>query len=342
MRENHPNPMSEQELLWLQNDALRVEFLPAFGGKITSLRSVRTGEEFLLPPLGGYHRVSPFANFSESDGGGFDECLPSVAACERSPGQDPVPDHGDLWRLNWHVDSQRDEVTLYAEAESCPLRLTRSAHLQGASLILDYDLLNLSDSTTSWLWSAHPLLRVQPGDRIVLPKSVDQVSVEYSAGDLFPRNTLISWPTAKSTSGLMTDLSRVGEKDGVTAHKIFAPMETATWGALYRTKLAQGLVFRFNQTALPFLGIWICSDAWPQERQDKQYTVALEPTTSNVDSLADAERNGTARSLAPRDGCQWRIEIQLVEASSLAEFESLCSKVPNPSSPSHAVDLSTQ
>ena len=320
--------MSEQDVLWLQNDVLRVALLPTFGGKITSLRSVRTGEEFLLPPLGGYHRVTPFANFSESDGGGFDECLPSVAACEGSRGQDPVPDHGDLWRLNWHVESQHDAVTLSAEAESRPLRLTRRAHLQGASILLDYDLLNLSDSTTSWLWSAHPLLRVQSGDRIVLPKSVDQVSVEYSAGDLFPRNTLISWPTAKSTSGLMTDLSRVGEKDGVTAHKIFAPMEMSAWGALYRTKLAQGLVFRFDQTALPFLGIWICSGAWPKERQNRQYTVALEPTTSNVDSLTDAESNGTARSLAPRDRCRWRVEIQLVEASSFAEFESLCSKLP--------------
>jgi hypothetical protein len=326
MRENHPKPMSEQEMVWLQNDALRVGFLPAFGGKIVSLGSVRTGEEFLLPPLGGYHRVSPFANFSESDGGGFDECLPSVAASEGSSGQNPVPDHGDLWRLNWHVESHPDAVTLSAEAESRPLRLTRRANLRGASLILDYDLLNLSDSTTSWLWSAHPLLRVQAGDRIVLPKSVDQVWVEYSAGDLFPRNTLISWPNAKSTSGLMTDLSIVGEKDGVTAHKIFAPMDTA-WGALYRAELAQGLVFRFDQTALPFLGIWICSGAWPNERQNKQYTVALEPTTSNVDSLAEAENNGTARNLAPRDRCQWRIEIQLVEASSFAEFEALCSKL---------------
>lgn len=326
MRENRPKPMTQQEIVWLQNDALRVGFLPAFGGKIVSMRSVRTGEEFLLPPLSGYHRVSPFANFSESDGGGFDECLPSVAACEGSSGQNPVPDHGDLWRLNWHVESHHDTVTLSAEAESRPLRLTRRASLRGESLILDYDLLNLSDSTTSWLWSAHPLLRVQARDRIVLPKSVAQVSVEYSAGDLFPGNTLIDWPNARSTSGLTTDLSIVGEKDGVTAHKIFAPMDTAAWGALYRAELAQGLVFRFDQTALPFLGIWICSGAWPNEKQNKQYTVALEPTTSNVDSLAEAENNGTARSLAPRDRCQWRIEIQLVEASSFAEFESLCSK----------------
>ena len=319
---------------WLRNDVLKVGFVPAFGGKIASFRSLRTGEEFLLPPLGSYRRVSPLASFSESDGGGFDECLPSVAACESIAGQDPVPDHGDLWRLNWHAESQHGTVTLYADATSRPLRLTRKATLQGSSLILDYDLLNLSDSPASWLWSAHPLLQVDAGDRIVLPKSVERVSVEYSAGDLYLRNNLIGWPFAQSTSGLVADLSTVGEKDGVTAHKLFATMDKSAWAALYRAKAAQGLVLRFDQSALPFLGIWISSGAWPEEGQEKQYTVALEPTTSSVDSLASAESNGTARKLTPRGRCQWRIEIELVGASSSVNFESFRSYVSlTPSNP---------
>jgi hypothetical protein len=70
--------MNGNKTLLLENDLLQVRILPAFGGKITSLRSVRTGEEFLLSPLKDYRRVSAAADFSESDGGGFDECLPSV------------------------------------------------------------------------------------------------------------------------------------------------------------------------------------------------------------------------------------------------------------------------
>ncbi|QHN03603.1 DUF4432 family protein [Granulicella sp. WH15] len=332
--------MNDQEMLWLQNDVLRVGVLPAFGGKIASLRSVRTGVEFLLPPLGAYYHVSPAANFSESDCGGFDECLPSVAACEPHAGNGPVPDHGDLWRLNWNAEVQSDAITLHAEAGSRPLRLTRTAKLRGGSLLLDYELLNLSDRTTSWLWSAHPLLRVEAGDRIVLPESVRGVSVEYSAGDQFLRNTMIGWPAANSTSGVVVDLSTVGEKDGVTAHKLFAKMDKSAWSALYRVRAAQGVILRFDHATLPFLGIWICSGAWPEERQEKQYTVALEPTTSNVDSLADAERNGTAQSLAPRCSCRWQIEIELVEALSLVDFEHLCSDASSkPSSPAPVVNL---
>jgi hypothetical protein len=302
------------DTLILQNDLLQVRILPEFGGKIISLCSLRTGEEFILPPLNEYRHASPTADFSEHDGGGFDECLPSVSSCESVEGEPGVPDHGDLWRVMWHIDSQQDGLILHADALSRPLRLTRRATLEGSSLILDYDLYNLSDKPTDWLWSAHPLLQVDAGDHVVLPDEVNQVTVGYTAPGLFESNTSIIWPNARPRSGVMTDLSKVAEKDGATAHKLFARMNKAGWGALYRHRIGQGLVIRFDTTALPYLGIWICLGAWP-ETEKKQYTVALEPTTSNSDSLASAQRNGTARCLGARAHCRWRLELELLGAS---------------------------
>src|ERR1700722_7877350 len=107
--------MNADQTLSLQNDFLQVLILPAFGGKITSMRSALTGEEFLLPPLQGYHRVSSTDTFDKSDGGGFDECLPSVSSCERILEEAPVPDHGDLWRISWSVDSQDEGIVLCAD-----------------------------------------------------------------------------------------------------------------------------------------------------------------------------------------------------------------------------------
>jgi hypothetical protein len=322
-----------QQTLSLQNDLLQVRILPAFGGKITSLRSTLTGEEFLLPPLQSYHRVSSTANFDESDGGGFDECLPSVASCESIAGEAPVPDHGDLWRINWNVDSHDEGIVLRADATSRPLSLTRRATLQESSLVLEYDLFNPSDSPTTWLWSAHPLLLVDAGDRIVLPSQIEEVKVEYSAVDLVLRNNnSVAWPQAQSSLGDAVDLSRVGEKDGKTAYKLFARMGKAGWGALYREKVGQGLVVRFDPNTLPFLGMWICAGAWPTTGVEKQYTVALEPATSNVDSLASAVRNGTARSLGARERCRWKLEIQLIGASSRLSFDDFCAIVSSISS----------
>ncbi len=77
----------------------------------------------------------------------------------------------------WQIDTQEDGLVLHADAVSRPLRLTRRATLEGSTLVLDYDLHNLSDEPTGWLWSAHPLLRVEAGDHVVLPDEVNQVAV---------------------------------------------------------------------------------------------------------------------------------------------------------------------
>jgi hypothetical protein len=318
--------MNSEETLTLQNEFLQIRILPAFGGKISSLGSARTGEEFLLPPLHRYRQVSRTAGFHEGDLGGFDECLPSVSICESTSDEPPVPDHGDLWRSKWHIDSYDRPITIHADSLSRPLRLTRHSWLDGPSLVLDYDLLNLSDSPTTWLWSAHPLLRIEAGDRILLPDEIKEVVVEYSAAGVFEKNSAIGWPQAQSALGTAIDLSTVGKRDGVTAHKLFARVGRSGWAGLYRKRTGQGLVLRFDPTALPFLGLWICSGAWPETGTEKQYTVALEPTTSNVDSLASAEQNGTARSLGARRRCQWRLELRLLEASSPLSFEAFCAK----------------
>jgi hypothetical protein len=107
----------------------------------------------------------------------------------------------------------------------------------------------------------------------------------------------------------------------VTAHKLFARLGKSGWAALYRKRRGQGLVLRFAPSALPFLGLWVSLGAWPEMGVEKQYTVALEPTTSNVDSLAAAEQNGTARSLGARERCQWRLELQLLGTSSPLKFD---------------------
>jgi hypothetical protein len=313
--------MSEHEPLSLQNELLRIEVLPSFGGKITSLRSMRTGEEFLLPPLNGYHPASPDADFNQSDGGGFDECLPSVGRSKSIAGEPPIPDHGDLWRQRWQVDSQDTILALHVDSVSRPLNLTRLISLKGSSVILDYDLFNRSNSPTTWLWSAHPLLRVDAGDHIELPNGIDELSVEYSAGNLFRANGSIAWPLAKSTSGAIVDLSAVSDRDGVTAHKLFARMGNMGWGGLYRRRINQGLILRFDPSALPFMGIWICSGAWPENGAKKQYTVALEPTTSNKDSLASAVHHGTACHLDGQEHFRWRLELQLAGASSPISLE---------------------
>ena len=69
----------------LENADIRVEVVPELGGKFISLRSKRSSIESLLPPLRPHAEASASGGFEGWDGGGFDECLPTVtASCDSS------------------------------------------------------------------------------------------------------------------------------------------------------------------------------------------------------------------------------------------------------------------
>jgi hypothetical protein len=286
----------------LENADIRVEVAPALGGKFLSLRSKRTSTEWLLPPLRPYAEAKSTGGFEEWDGGGFDECLPTVAA------NGTAPDHGEVWRHAWREETAAGSVLLRTTALAGAVVFERRAHLEGASLVLDYAIENRSDRPQSLLYCAHPLLRVEQGDRILLPAEVHEVVVEGSAGNrLGRRGDGIPWPESEAGE----DLSVVGPPDGSQADKLFAGPVKDGWCALVRPSLDEGIELTFSSDVLPYLGLWICRAGWPEAGAAKQYTIAFEPTGAPHDSLADAECDGTAWRLGPGDGRAWALRFRL-------------------------------
>jgi len=88
-----------------------VTVLPQFGGKIASIRV--KGHELLQAPLAAVAPRTRSMAFDAGDASGWDECLPSVAACtvETASGPVPIPDHGDLWRVEWGKTGNREQGT---------------------------------------------------------------------------------------------------------------------------------------------------------------------------------------------------------------------------------------
>jgi hypothetical protein len=90
-----------KENVLIQAGTCAVTILPHLGGKIASIRVGET--ELLQGPLAPYGPRTRTMNFDAGDASGWDECLPSVAACavKTSVGTARIPDHGDLWRVEW-------------------------------------------------------------------------------------------------------------------------------------------------------------------------------------------------------------------------------------------------
>jgi galactose mutarotase-like enzyme len=308
---------AEKENVLIEAGACSVILLPHLGGKISSIRI--NDHELLqapLAPLASRTRTMPF---DASDASGWDECLPSVAACtvETPSGPAGIPDHGDLWRVMWEPASTNGDrsVTLKGRCFSLPLVLERTVDLSeitnGWRLQLAYKLTNTGTYAVPWSWAAHPLLTVDAGDTIVLPQSVTAVRVEGSDRDrLGVADDIIDWPHFSVAGDGRTDLRVIQSAQSATADKLFAgPLAPdASWCELHRFKAGIRIRVRFDPAATPYLGLWLCYGGWPEGSGLRQNCVALEPATAPVDSLAKS--GPWSRTLEPGQSASWPMAVE--------------------------------
>lgn len=251
----------------LANASLEVDVLPELGGKLSSLRCIPSNAELLQQPLAPYALRTMKMGFEESDASGFDECLPSVAACKvmTEGAVVLIPDHGDFWRLPWRCEEGNDEVHLSAKGVSLPFQFDKALRLSGSSLEIRYTVSNIGREPLPYIWSAHPLFSVDPGDRIVLPESVKTVKVESSVGGRLETGGLLHpWPRTSTPDGMETDLSIANSVDACTGDMLYAAAPAEGWAALERMCKGIRIEVRFDPQKTPYLGLWLCYGGWPE------------------------------------------------------------------------------
>jgi galactose mutarotase-like enzyme len=312
-----------------------VTILPRLGGKIAS---IRIGErELLQSPLAAYGPRTRTMSFDAGDASGWDECLPSVAACtvETGAGTVSIPDHGDLWRVEWKsreqgignreqlgVGASEGSVALRGKCFSLPLTLDRTVRLmetaKGWRLRVDYTVWNSGNSAAPWSWAAHPLFVAEAGDRIVLPGSIKTLRLEGSGGDRLGKNgDTVSWPVATLADGVRSDLSLAqGPASGIGDKLFTGPLtDNEDWCVLERPRAGVRIKVGFDPAANPYLGLWICYGGWPERPGTKQNCVALEPATAPVDSLA--ETGPWSRVLGAGESYSWAMTVEIDSVSSV-------------------------
>jgi len=300
----------------LQSASLRVDVLPDNGGRVASIHCISTGTEFLLDGSHYDAQAQFTANdaFEESDCAGMDECLPTVSVCGPETAGGSAPDHGDLWRHRWRVESKsEDSVLLSTQCFSRPLSFRRRIQVQGSNVLFEYLIGNLAQSQVPFLYACHPLLAVEPGDRLILPREINRAYLRYSRGGRVDQaGESISWPLAASADKAVA-LDYVGEKSDGTAEMLYTGRLTRGICALYRARRDQALVMHFDPAMLPYLGLWLCNGGWPDDAARKrQYAVAMEPTVAPYGSLAEAMDSGEAPMLMPGESFAFSIRMEVL------------------------------
>lgn len=300
--------------LALRSDHLELIAVPPAGMRITHLRRHR-GREWLWHnpdiPLAPPRRGASYVETADS--GGWDECFPTVAPSP-VPGAEPpveLPDHGELWQAVWTASvfdhAQGTTFRATARGERLPYELTREVTLDPHEPVVRfrYSLVHTGGAPFPWIWSAHPLVNVQPGSTLELP-GVRQVRVGASHGrpDL-ERDDIVSWPGA---IGGAADRFTFPEPAG-WALKLFADLPSPGVMRVADPK-GERLEVRVQPSEVPQAGLWINLAGWGPPGGTRYYNLGVEPCIGAPDRLADAVGSwGTAATLEAGAERVWGVDV---------------------------------
>lgn len=291
----------------LSNAHLSLAILPEVGGKISSLKSVKSGRQWLWlnPHLPIAVPVYGASYVEKMDFGGWDEIFPSVSPA-RMEGLD-IPDHGDLAVLPWQVVEQSaNYVKMAVTTRFAPVMFERTLTLEGVQLRADYRMTNLGDKPVPYLWCAHPLVALEPGMTIELlagtPMRIDG-GVGVLAGAQFV------WPQPPG----LPNLSRV--PDPATpgfapfAAKLFTAKDAVGEVAIGAPDGREKLRLQWDASDAPYLGLWLNCRCWSGCGSAPYFNLGVEPATAPFDDLGAAMREGSGRYLAPGEIRSWSLAV---------------------------------
>jgi galactose mutarotase-like enzyme len=274
------------EVYVLCNQDVEIAVVPELGAKIISMKSLRTGREWMWRPPGElelFHNL-PGDSFFRSPLVGVDECLPTVEPCVWRGRK--LPDHGEVWSAGWTVDEeawQKGALKTSVHLKISPFDFERTIELDENGIRMSYQLINRSPAAEYFLWAMHPLLNIQEGDRLVLPAStralldgagwVDAVDSAVPKGNC---SKLLAGPLKEGASGIHN--SKTGDRFDV----------------------------EWNTAENNALGLWLTRGGW-----HGHHHFAIEPTNAGADALTEAVGRGWCGIVAGSSSATWQVRFRI-------------------------------
>ena len=292
-------------MVLLRSAALEVHIWAGKGADICSLIDRRSGIDLLwhTPWTVGEPAGIPWTGDSQTDWlarypGGWQQLVPNAGPA-RVVGGVRQGYHGEAAIRPWRVlDVGADRVVLAVELFTAPVRLTRSVRLDGDTLAVEDELVNLSDEALDVRWVQHPGFGAPFVDEhcVIESGATTFVSDAEAPGSLLAADRASDWPFAVGSDGSAVDLRRVpsGRRSVFGALTDFE----SAWFSI--TSPTTGLVMRMDWDADVFPHAWFwqelhASAGFPWFR--RAYVVAVEPANVLPGEGAVGKR---VRGAAPR------------------------------------------
>lgn len=259
----------------IENEILRVVVIPSHGAHIASLYDKRMSHEWLYQTPDDRFVPSMHGDcFTDGECAGLDEMFPNAAAVTLNGIE--LPDHGEGWTLQYQIASMdNSSICLTADGKSLPYRMEKRIEIYGSTLRTQYRVQNLSESKIPFMFAAHPLFQAEEDAMIETEGDPRSIQILFSEGLPLQEGQICSFPIAKTGHGVIDFRKAVAKPD--TYCKYVYPCNKGYGRCSIRNSvLKRTLVVDFDESALPYVGIWLDNGACGKR---KQCNVAIEPST---------------------------------------------------------------
>jgi galactose mutarotase-like enzyme len=300
----------------IETEVLRAEFVAA-GGRMVSLQDRRIGHEFLFQQTEAkYVRGNYDVPMALNEAAGYDDMFPTISECfNDTPPWSGIrmPDHGEVWSLDWNVEKSSDSLSLSVHGVRLPYRFSRKVTFPEPNrLRMAYTLENLSPFVMPYLWSAHAMLRPEEGARILLPEQCRVATVGSShSGRLGKYGDRITWPNWTDAHGVPHDLSKVRSPttDDVEAYT-FADRLSHGMCGLQFPSIKRTLRMSFPVETVPFMTVLVGEGL----KTDPRFFVLLEPCSAPFGRLDTSRSYSEDSAVAKSASREWYLDF-MVETS---------------------------
>lgn len=294
----------------VENELLLFSILPEVGGKMISLFSKPTQQEFMSLSGRTFTKLDYGKDYGDCDISGFDECFPGIASgfYPEWPWKGThIPDHGELFTLPWKTEIRNDSLNMQVYGIRFPYKFSKTIFLDQNTVKINYELENVSPYDFKYIWSAHPLFAVEKNTKIKIPGKPN-VRTDYSKYERFGKHLYeTSWPNAKEANGDIIDVSVIRSEKEDAATKFFTTKLEEGWCAL---EYPQGSVLKmtFDVEKVPYVGLWINEGGWSE---GNSFHVAMEPCTGCPDKLETAIQRGENAIIKGYTKKFWNLDITI-------------------------------
>jgi hypothetical protein len=227
-----------------------------------------------------------------------------------------IQDHGELWSQPARLQLRPLGSTVVLETTwrgvALPYSFTRAVRLAvgKARVSFDYRVTSHADAPLSFLWSAHPLIAIEPGMELRAPAGARFNCNSTTPPGLTESMAGLPFPLTAQTAAGPLSLERLPGPEAALAMKLWSDPLAEGWATL--TARDGALRMDWDVHTLPQLALWLNLGAWAADGGQPYYNLGLEPCIGAQDSLATAvtERNMYA-TLPPRGARSWRLEVEL-------------------------------